>query len=279
MATDGSAKNNLPLLVGGAAAAMVALVVGATLFMGHVASPQEGTTQTSAAGGNFFNFSSTVAQKPHRAPAQAASPPPTPAPLATATPVATPSPATETLVALRKKRALALLHENAVQATPSAVALANGVTHSDVSGVPAGLRPLRAKPAVVVTEAPLDSQPTVASTPAAAPVATAAQVASAPQQAGSVYAPGTILDARFIARQEPVYPEIAREQDARGTAIVLVTIGPKGNVLSARVSQSTGFQMLDNAALDAAHSSSFLPPVIDGKPATATYRITYDFAP
>jgi outer membrane biosynthesis protein TonB len=37
--------------------------------------------------------------------------------------------------------------------------------------------------------------------------------------------------------------------------------------------------MLDDAALDAAHGSSFLPPVIDGKPATATYRITYDFAP
>jgi outer membrane biosynthesis protein TonB len=37
--------------------------------------------------------------------------------------------------------------------------------------------------------------------------------------------------------------------------------------------------MLDNAALEAAHGSTFQPPLIDGKPATATYRITYDFAP
>jgi protein TonB len=277
MATDGSAKNSLALLVGGAAAAMVALVVGATLFMGHVASrPQGPSAQANATGGNFFNFTTALSQKPHGAPAPAATPAPTPTPLATTTPLATPSPTHEQLVAERKKRALAL-HDTLVKATSSAVALENSVTHSDVPGTPAGSRPLHARPALVATAAPLDAQPTQASTPQAA--ATAVQVASAPQQPAAVYAPGTILDARFISRQEPVYPEIAREQDARGTAIVLVTIGPRGNVLSARVSQSTGFQMLDNAALDAAHSSSFQPPVIDGKPATATYRITYDFAP
>jgi TonB family protein len=277
MATDGSAKNNLALLVGGAAAAMVALVVGATLFMGHVASPQSPSAQANATGGNFFNFSTALSQRPHRAPAEEATPAATPSPRATLTPLATPSPTQEQLVAQRKKRALAL-HDNQVEATPSAVALENSVTHSDVSVAPLGSRPLHVKPIVLATEVPLNTQPAAASTPQA-PAATAVQVASAPQQAAAVYAPGTILDARFISRQEPVYPEIAREQDARGTAIVLVTIGPRGNVLSARVSQSTGFQMLDNAALDAAHGSSFQPPVIDGKAATATYRITYDFAP
>jgi protein TonB len=253
---------------------MVALVVGATLFMGHFATPQAGQPAQNTAGGNFFKFDAS-APKPRRVALDAPTPVPAPSPTPALTPAPTASPTYEQRLAERKKLALAA-REHLVKATPSTVALENSATLSDVPGTP-GRSPIHVRPLTVATVAPLDAQPLPAAT--AAPVATAGQVASAPQQQASVYSPGTILDARFITRQEPVYPEIAREQDARGTATVLVTIGPKGNVLSARVSQSTGFQMLDNAALDAAHGSTFQPPLIDGKPATATYRITYDFAP
>lgn len=259
---------------------MVTFVVGATLFMGHLAAPQlSQSTQANAGGGNFFKFEPAAPSvpKPHSIAAER-TPAPRPSPLATRTAAATPAPTYEQLLADRKKKLALALREHPVKATPSTVALVNSAARSDVPGTPRGFA-AHPKHFAVATEPPPDVQSQPAATPQTAPAATAAQIASAPTQSESVYSPGTIMDARFISRQVPNYPEIAREQDARGTAIVLVTIGPKGNVLGAHVSQSTGFQMLDNAALDAAHGSTFLPPLIDGKPATATYRITYDFSP
>jgi protein TonB len=76
---------------------------------------------------------------------------------------------------------------------------------------------------------------------------------------------------------QPDYPNVAKEQNAQGTAVVLATIGPNGNVLATRIDQSTGNKLLDQAALAAARSSSFEPPRINGKPATETYRLVYTF--
>ncbi|HTV74378.1 MAG TPA: energy transducer TonB [Candidatus Acidoferrales bacterium] len=280
MASDGSAKNGLTLLVGGGAAAMVALVVGATLFLGHLASPQLGQpTEVSAGGGNVFKFTTgqtaTEQQKP--AALVVRTPEPAPTALATTTPVATPRPSYAQRLAQHRKLELALAKEREAEAAAAAAASLAAPTAMPRS-VAFHLKPLEPfTPAAsqTVTEAPQLPAPT----PAPVALASAAQDVSAPVEPTTVYAPDTILEARFINRQEPVYPEIAREQDARGTAIVLITIGPKGNVISARIGQSTGFAILDNAALDAARTSTFQAPVIDGKPATATYRIEYDFSP
>ena len=92
-----------------------------------------------------------------------------------------------------------------------------------------------------------------------------------------MYAPRVVVDARFVDRVSPSYPDIAREQGAQGTAIVLATVGPKGNVISVQIDQSTGNKLLDQSALAAARTSRFQPPQIDGKPATETYRIVYTF--
>jgi len=110
------------------------------------------------------------------------------------------------------------------------------------------------------------------------PPATPAPATPTPAPA-EVYAPQIVVDARFATRIQPDYPEIAKEQNATGTATVLVTVGPKGNVISQRLERSAGHPALDQAALAAASRSSFLPPKIDGKPATETYRIVYTFAP
>jgi protein TonB len=104
-------------------------------------------------------------------------------------------------------------------------------------------------------------------------------VPATPGPAAEIYAPQVVVDARFANRVQPDYPEVAREQNAQGTAVVLVTVGPKGNVISQRLERSAGHPALDQAALAAAARSSFLPPKIDGKPATETYRISYTFTP
>ena len=111
---------------------------------------------------------------------------------------------------------------------------------------------------------------------------TSATVATAEQQpsadATPVYAPDTVVDARFLHQVEPDYPEVAKAQGVQGTAVVFATVGPKGNVISTHVDQSTGNKLLDQAALSAARDSSFAPPEINGRPATETYRISYTFA-
>ncbi|MBV8222628.1 MAG: energy transducer TonB [Candidatus Eremiobacteraeota bacterium] len=117
----------------------------------------------------------------------------------------------------------------------------------------------------------------IASTAPTIAPATAAPATATP--GAEVFAPEIVVDARFANRIQPEYPQIARDQNIAGTAVVLVTVGPKGNVLSQRLEKSAGHPALDQAALNAASRSSFLPPKIDGKPATETYRVVYTFTP
>jgi TonB family protein len=113
----------------------------------------------------------------------------------------------------------------------------------------------------------------------AAPAAVAAADQAQPvADATPVYAPEMVVEARFTHQAKPDYPDVAKEQNAEGTAVVLATIGPDGHVLSARIDQSTGNKLLDGAALAAARESGFEPPKINGKPATETYRLVYTFA-
>ena len=130
----------------------------------------------------------------------------------------------------------------------------------------------------LTTHEPAAARPNT-STPVT-PTQTQAPAPAAPvADATPLYAPRVVVDARFIDRVSPTYPDMAKEQGASGTAIVLATVGPSGNVLSVAIDQSTGNRMLDEAALSAARSSRFEPPEIDGKPATETYRIVYTFDP
>ena len=129
-------------------------------------------------------------------------------------------------------------------------------------------------PAAATQAATPDPIPTQAP---AQPVATDQPAAATPQLT-PIYEPAVVVDARFVSQVQPIYPEIPKSQGIQGTAIVLVTVGPDGNVISLSIAQSTGNRLLDAAALDAARSSKFQAPEVDGHPATQTYRIVYTFA-
>jgi len=118
----------------------------------------------------------------------------------------------------------------------------------------------------VPTQAPV--QPAAATQPPAAVV----------PQATPIYEPAVVVEARFVSQIQPIYPEIAKSQGIQGTTVVLVTVGPSGNVISQSIGQSAGNRQLDNAALDAARASRFQAPEVDGHPATQTYRVVYTFA-
>lgn len=55
------------------------------------------------------------------------------------------------------------------------------------------------------------------------------------------------------------YPEEARRQGIEGDVLVLLIIDPSGNVVAARVEQSSGHRILDEAALQAVRSLRSLP--------------------
>lgn len=281
----------------GGGGAVIAFVVGATLLMGHLAAPSSGQEGGSGFGGAFKFVQGHLV--PQKAPVVAVKPTPTAEPSPSAEPSATPKPtasptnrADEQKKLLAKKKAesedIAAAKEAALaRAATKAANLSSkaATTGSFASNFSAESAKERATVGASAATAAKESAPTSAS--AAQPAAaTPAQVALAPKPAepvqaapNEVYAPDTIVDARFLSRAEPDYPEIAREQNAHGSATILVTVGPKGNIINVRLSKSSGFPLLDRSAMTAVRGSQFAPPFIDNKPATETYRVVYDFSP
>ncbi|HXN08267.1 MAG TPA: energy transducer TonB, partial [Candidatus Acidoferrales bacterium] len=56
---------------------------------------------------------------------------------------------------------------------------------------------------------------------------------------------------------------------------IAVEIGPDGNVISARVVQSSGDQNLDDLALDAARKTVFAPATLNGLPVHGSIVLEY----
>jgi TonB family protein len=199
------------------------------------------------------------------------SPTPSPKPTSAATKTHT---ATLTAHELHLKR----LHERALAVAREKKIASAGQT-SDVAGLQTSSgTPAATGQTVLSSPSSSNTETTVGAEVTPAPTATTVAAADAPDaDATPLYAPDVVVDARFTHQVQPDYPAIAKAQGVTGTAVVLATIGPDGKVISAHIDQSTGNTMLDNAALDAAKASGFQPPIINGKPATETYRLIYSF--
>jgi len=76
---------------------------------------------------------------------------------------------------------------------------------------------------------------------------------------------------------QPAYPEAARRAGTEGTAIVEVTVGTDGVMRACRVATSSGDSLLDEAALQAVHVSTFAAGTIDGKPAEMKVMVPFRF--
>ncbi len=256
---------------------VVGAVVGFVLFgHGKSAANDAGQPAMQAAGlpvaqSYAPSFGPTAVKHPSHKPAppvkpvEGASPTPLPSPTATPTPGATPTPQGTSAAAqadISKTKHQAALHLAAVRRLQAAQANANGNSSTSL---------------LAGTTSPVFQNSTVSQPAATAPPTPEPAAATPDAQPTPVYAPRVVVDARFVDRVAPAYPDIAREQGAQGTAIVLATVGPKGNVISVALDQSTGNKVLDQSALAAARTSRFQPPEIGGKPATETYRIVYTF--
>ena len=255
------------VIVGGAIAGFVVFGHGKTAAS---APPPSATTQiaTVPVSQNLIEPAAQPAAISHPARKTRATSKPNDVPSPTPTPATTPTPAPTPTASIDRSApttasASKSKHEAALRlaALRRQQAVQNGTTET----LPAASVGSASNAGAVRAPAPAQTQvpaPTAAATDAA-----------------SLYEPRVVVDARFINRVSPTYPDIAREQGAAGTAIVLATVGPTGQVISVAIAQSTGNKLLDASAMTAARSSRFAPPEIDGTPATETYRIVYTFDP
>jgi TonB family protein len=109
---------------------------------------------------------------------------------------------------------------------------------------------------------------------AAAPEATPAVVAAAP---AAVRSPAQVVEAHVKLAAQPDFPSDPSVAGLHGTSAVLVTIGPRGGLVNVALEHSSGHASFDQAALNAARRTLYAAALIDGKPATASYRMVYEF--
>lgn len=83
--------------------------------------------------------------------------------------------------------------------------------------------------------------------------------------------------ARWKRRVVPDYPSAAKRAGQRGSVQVLVSVNALGQPVGARIIKSSGYPMLDDAALRAARSSQFFPKKIFGLPAPDSVIAPYTF--
>ncbi len=102
------------------------------------------------------------------------------------------------------------------------------------------------------------TQPDAAS--AHAPATPTPQAGSGPTQGTESAGGGPAAGgARLLRHVAPVYPALARERGLEGRVVVRLLIGADGVPAEIRVSQSSGFESLDSAAIDAVRQWRFDP--------------------
>jgi TonB family protein len=110
----------------------------------------------------------------------------------------------------------------------------------------------------------------IAATPAATPAASASPTATCDR--------GNLPIA--IVSNLPnvtVYPGNVKER--RLEVLVRVSVSARGNVIDARVEKSSGYSVVDDAAVAVARKHSYLPKLVDCKELPTTYLIHEDFVP
>ncbi|MCK4333843.1 energy transducer TonB [candidate division WOR-3 bacterium] len=82
---------------------------------------------------------------------------------------------------------------------------------------------------------------------------------------------------QVVNQHTPVYPAKAQNEGHEGTVFVNALVGPYGHVIDVEILQSSGWEELDNAALEAARHWTFTPGEQRGKPVKVWVRIPFHF--
>ncbi len=95
----------------------------------------------------------------------------------------------------------------------------------------------------------------------------------------SVPAQGAVTDLlpNYLRNPPPVYPTLARERGYEGTVVLEVEVLPSGRCGEARVQRSSGYAILDHAAVQAVRRWRFQPATRWGRPTVVWVEIPITF--
>lgn len=111
--------------------------------------------------------------------------------------------------------------------------------------------------------------------PIAAPVAPAAPPQAPAPAPSKVELPSS--DADYLQNPKPAYPAISRRLGEQGRTIVRVQIGSDGAALKAEIRSSSGFERLDQAALQTVMKWRYVPGKRGGVPETMWFNVPINF--
>jgi periplasmic protein TonB len=186
--------------------------------------------------------------RPHQAaePPQVAKPPPEPAPMAAA--------------------------------VPDPIRLPPPAPMEVTQRVPTAARPPRT---VVRKAAPRTDSAPAGTFANLTPARSAAEVQSAEAAAGRAAAADPLIPPRPVAGMEtnraPAYPEIALRRHEVGRVMLRVSVSAHGQPLEVDVAETSGFPILDSAALSAVRQWRFVPAMQAGTPVAAIAEVPVRF--
>lgn len=132
--------------------------------------------------------------------------------------------------------------------------------------VDAAAEPEPPSPAALPLPPPLPSAPRAEPRPGAGPTPPPA-AAAGPAGTGDAVGRsmpalgdgGTLLPASIGTRLDPTYPWEARRNRWQGTVLLAVTVSPEGRPIAIDIARSSGYGVLDEAAVEAVRQWRFVP--------------------
>ena len=128
------------------------------------------------------------------------------------------------------------------------------------SAQPERVKPTPKRPEIIAVtpEMAAPSAATVAPPVPVVPV-TAAAVAGNPTPAPALPLVQARFDAAYLQNPKPAYPALSRRLGEQGKVQLRVRVGVQGQALSVDLAQGSGFERLDEAALQAVNRWRFVP--------------------
>ena len=141
---------------------------------------------------------------------------------------------------------------------------------------PAKQPPLQRTAPLHKTPAPLTKA--AAATPAPTQALSVTQQATASSKAAGSSTQLPSADAAGLNNKAPVYPLLSRKRKEQGTVWLLLLVSKEGLVTELKLKKSSGFDRLDQAALQAVKKWKFQPARQQGQPIDYWYELPLKFS-
>ena len=144
-----------------------------------------------------------------------------------------------------------------------------------VAKTPVARQQVAPQPLAIADPTPTANAPVgvVAPAPVATPVA--APTSAAPPAPARLELPSSAAD--YLQNPKPPYPALSKRLNEQGKVVVRVLIGLDGTAQQAEIKQSSGFDRLDQAALNTVLRWRYVPGKRAGIPETMWFNVPINF--